>query len=117
MLELLIDENFNHRIVRGLRRSLPEVDYLIAQDVGLRGVDDPSLLAWAADQRRILVTHDLKTIPKHAYHRVRAGRVMPGVIAVPDTLPIGKAVDDLVLIAECGQTEDFDRLVAYLPLR
>ena len=72
MLPLLIDENLNHRILRGLRRRLPHLDYAIAQNIGLRGANDPQILARAAEARRILLTHDLRTIPKHAYERVNA---------------------------------------------
>jgi len=116
MLALLIDENLNHRIVRGLSRTLPEIDYAIAQNVGLQGRPDPALLAWAADQRRILVTHDLKTIPKFGYQRVKEKMPMPGVIAVPDTLSIGRAIEDLALIAECGEPDELANLVIFLPL-
>lgn len=71
---------------------------------------------WAAEQRRIVVTHDLKTVPRHAYERVKAGQLMPGVIAVPDTLLIGRAIEDLVVLAECGQAEELENRVLYLPL-
>ncbi len=117
MLAFLIDENFNHRILRGLKRALPRVDCVIAQTVGLNGHTDPEILAWAAEKHRILVTHDIKTIPKYAYERVKAGLPMPGVVAVPDTLPIGKAVEDLALLAECCTAGELGNLVLYLPLR
>lgn len=116
MLALLIDENLNQRILRGLKRAVPHLDYAVAQNVGLKGVSDSALLEWAAAQNRILVTHDLKTIPKHAYDRVRAGQAMPGVIAVPDTLPIGHAIEDLAVIVECSQSAELRNLILYLPL-
>ena len=94
MLPLLIDENLNHRILRGLRLVVPKLDYVIAQRPGLQGVPDPRLLAWCAEQARVLVTHDLNTIPKHSYERVRAGQPMPGIIALPDSLAIGQAIEE-----------------------
>src|SRR5213593_4430627 len=101
MLPLLIDENFNHRILRGLRRAVPHLDHVVAQNIELRGSLDPHMLAWAANHDRILVTHDLKTIPKHAYDRVKAGQAMPRVVAVPDSLSIRQAIEELALITEC----------------
>src|ERR1017187_2528634 len=86
MLALLIDENLNHRVLRGLLRSIPHLDYSLAATVGLRGADDPAVLELAARQNRLLATHDLRTIPKHAYNRVKAGLAMPGVIAIPNDL-------------------------------
>jgi hypothetical protein len=64
-----------------------------------------------------LVTHDLRTVPKYAYDRVKGGLPMPGVIAVPDTMPIGEVVQNLVLLAECCQASELENLVLYLPLR
>lgn len=70
MLRLLSDENFRGEILRGLRRRLPDVDVVRVQDVGLAGADDPAILAWAASEGRILVTHDRNTIPEFAYERM-----------------------------------------------
>ena len=78
MLRFAADENFNGDIVRGLVRRNPKLDIVRVQDVGLSGANDPSVLAWAADQRRIVVTHDISTLAKHALDRVFAGRPMPG---------------------------------------
>jgi Domain of unknown function (DUF5615) len=115
-LRLLIDENLDHRILRGLKLRLPSLDYIIAQATELKGVDDLELLAWAAEHDRVLVTHDLKTIPRYAYERVEAGRSMPGVIAVPDDLPVGQAIEEMVIIIECCAATEFKNAVFYLPV-
>ena len=88
----------------------------MVQDTALQGAKDPPLLAWAAEQRRILVTHDLKTIPKHAYERVEAGEAMPGVIAVPDSFAIGQAIEELAILIDCSEQQEWENLVIYLPL-
>jgi hypothetical protein len=63
MLQLVADENFNNDIVRGLLRRRPELDIVRLQDVvGLSGADDPTVLEWAAQQGRVLLTHDVSTI-------------------------------------------------------
>ena len=51
MLRLAADENFNNNIVRGLIRRQPELDIVRVQDVGLCGADDPTVLAWSAQER------------------------------------------------------------------
>jgi predicted nuclease of predicted toxin-antitoxin system len=66
MLRLLSDENFNGEVVRGLLRQLPDLDVVRTQDVGLLGKDDPAILAWAAAEGRILLTHDRRTVPDFA---------------------------------------------------
>jgi len=83
MMRLLLDENFNHHILRGLKLRVPNLDCVIAQRTELRGQEDPPLLDWAATKGRIFLTHDIKTIPKFAYERVKTGLPMPGVIAIP----------------------------------
>ena len=62
MLRLAADENFNGDIVRGLLRRNPKLDIVRVQDVGLSGADDPSVLQWAADKGRIVVTHDISRL-------------------------------------------------------
>ena len=49
MISLLTDENFDRRIIRGLRLRAPALDYVIAQALPIRGASDPALLAWAAE--------------------------------------------------------------------
>lgn len=115
MLSVLADENFSHRILRGIKLRAGNLDVLIAQNVGLGGTKDAALLAWAADERRIVLTHDRQTIPKHAYERIRSQQPMPGVIVVSDTMPVGEAVESLTIYLECGAAEDFEDLVIFLP--
>ena len=116
MLRFAADENFNGDIVRGLLRRNPKLDIIRVQDVGLSGADDPSVLEWAADQRRIVVTHDISTLAKHAFDRVVAGKPMPGVFEVTSVVPIGQAIDDLILVAECSHEGEWEGQVRYLPL-
>lgn len=96
MLRLAADENFNADIVRSLRRHLPELDLVRVQDVALSGANDPTVLAWAARERRILLTHDVSTLVGLALERVANGQPMPGIFAVPSRGSIGSSIDDLV---------------------
>ncbi len=116
MLRLLIDQDFDHDILRGLARRIPELDVLTAHEVGLSNATDPELLAWAAGAGRIIITHDRRTMPVHAAHRVATGEKMRGVIVVPRRLPISRAIDDLEITVACSLEEEFENLVRYLPL-
>jgi hypothetical protein len=62
------------------------LDFVLVQETAMQGLQDPPLLHEAAVLHRVLVTHDLKTVPRYAYARVAAGEPMPGIIAVPDDL-------------------------------
>lgn len=44
MIQYAADENFNHTIVRGIRRRSPEIDIVTVQEAGLSGSDEPTVL-------------------------------------------------------------------------
>ena len=99
-----------------LRRK-PDLDVVRVQDEGLRTADDPTILEWAAQAGRILLTHDVNTMTDHAYARVTQGLPMPGIFVVPQELSISQAIEDLLLIAECSIEEEYEGQVRYLPLQ
>jgi hypothetical protein len=92
MLRLVSDENFSGDIVRGLFRRLAKLDLVRVQDVGLTQTPDLDILEWAASQGRVLLSHDVSTVPPAAYRRVGEGKPTPGVFIVPDRMPIGQAI-------------------------
>jgi hypothetical protein len=117
MLFLAADENFNNDIVRGLLRRKPDLDIVRIQDEGLSGADDQAVLEWAAQNGRILLTHDVSTITHYAYDRVRSGRPMPGIFEVSRDIPINMVIDDILLLAEYSVDGEWEGQVRYLPLR
>ncbi|MBR8832161.1 MAG: hypothetical protein N5P05_002392 [Chroococcopsis gigantea SAG 12.99] len=117
MTLFLADENFNNQIVRGVLRQNPDVDIVRVQDVELSGADDPTVLEWAARQRRIVLTHDVATMTAFAYERVQAGLSMPGLFEVSRRVPVGLAIEEIILIAECSFEGEWEGQVIFLPLR
>jgi hypothetical protein len=116
MLPLAFDENFNNDILRALRRQAPNLELLRVQDVGLSGHDDPTVLNWAAQERRVLFSHDVSTMTRYAYERVQAGQSMPGLFEVGRDVPLAKAIEDILLIAECSVEGEWEGQVRYLPI-
>jgi hypothetical protein len=116
VLKLVSDENFDGDILRGLYRRRPDLDIVRVQDVGLSATPDPEVLAWAAVEGRILLTHDRDTMPRFAYDRVRAGLPMPGVFLVSDLIPVGQAIDEILLAIECLPSEECNNFVRFFPL-
>lgn len=113
MLRFLADENIEIALVQAVRRD-PRMDIVRAQDVGLSGADDPAVLAWAAEEDRLVITHDANTMPRHARERVNAGLPMPGVIEVPKPFRVGRVAEELVLFALCSHEREWDQRVVYL---
>ncbi|MCK6580607.1 MAG: DUF5615 family PIN-like protein [Anaerolineae bacterium] len=58
------DENFDGRILNGLRARLPDLDIVRVQDTEMAATPDEKLLMWLADEGRILLTHDVRTMPR-----------------------------------------------------
>ncbi len=117
MIRFAADENFNNDILRGLLRRKPDVDILRVQDAGLSGGDDGVILEWAAREGRILLTHDVSTITRHAQGRIEARLPMPGVFEVSRSIPIGRVIEDLVLIVDLSLEGEWENQIRYLPLR
>lgn len=116
MIRFLADENFNARIVRGVRRQARDIDILTAYEARLGRTPDAQLLAWAAEQHRAILTHDIKTLVGRAYERVKLGQPMAGVVAVGSRLGIGVAIADLALIGLCMEPEEMEGRGWFLPL-
>jgi predicted nuclease of predicted toxin-antitoxin system len=116
MLSLLADENLDGNIIRGVLRRVEGLSLIRVQDMGLSGSDDQTILQKAAEQKRVLVTHDVQTVTRFAYERIDAGLPMPGVIEVISSAPIGSLVEELALIVECYEDGELEGQVLYLPL-
>ena len=116
MLRLLADENLDGNILRGLQRRLTDLDVVRVQDLPISGAGDPEVLDWAARAGRVLVTHDVQTVTRFAYDRVRAGLSMAGVIEIPVTASTGVILPDLALVVEYLAPEELAGQILFLPL-
>jgi hypothetical protein len=116
MLRLLIDENFTHSILLGVKFRLPKLDFVLVRQIGLSGVKDPILLKWASQNDRTMLTHDIKTMPRFAEDLIMRSEPMAGVIAVPQKMAIGRAIEELELVIACHSQEEFRDRIQYLPL-
>ena len=93
LLRLLIDQDLDHVILRGLLLRVPTLDVITAHQVS--NTSDPDLLAWAAKQERIVVTHDRRTMPYHATSRIARAEKIAGIIVVSRRLPVSQVINDL----------------------
>jgi predicted nuclease of predicted toxin-antitoxin system len=116
VISFLVDQNFNEHIVDGLTRRIPTLDCILVRDVGLAAAPDPTILERAATQDRVLLTHDRRTIPPFAYARVAAGQPMPGVFLVSDDMPVGQAIDELLIAVHCLTPDECKDIVKSFPM-
>ena len=115
-VRFLADADLNRAIVNGALRQEPGVDFLTAQAAGLRKMKDPEVLALAAGQQRVLVSHDVGTLPAHFLRFTGAGKRSAGVFLVAQTLDIGTAIEELLLVWLASEASDWENRLEWLPL-
>lgn len=118
MLRLLADENLDYDLVRGALRLRPTLNFVRVQDVGFSGVSDPDILAWAAREARVVLTHDVKTMIRFASERISSSLTMTGLFIVhQEGAALSRLIDDLLLLDDCSDNEEWINRIIYLPLR
>ena|SRR5437667_193502 len=109
------DANLNEDIVTAVLRREPSIDFQTAVDANLRGVPDPDVLALAAQEGRILVTHDRKTMPHH-FAAFILNSQCPGVLIISQDLPVAEATEELILIWATTEADEWINCICNLPL-
>jgi hypothetical protein len=74
------------------------------------------VLEWAAQEGRLVLTHDVGTMTAAAWVRIRAGLPMPGIIEVSPDEPIGKTIEEILLIVSASTPGEYEGRVLFLPL-
>ncbi|MBV8896511.1 MAG: DUF5615 family PIN-like protein [Acidobacteriaceae bacterium] len=116
-MKWLADECFDNDVVRGLFRRRPDFDLVRTQDVSeIAGRDDKTVLEWAAEHERVVLTHDLATMVS-AFLQLQSQCPSSRIALVPDSLPPGQVIEDVLLLDECSNASDWTAGVIYLPLR
>ncbi len=115
-IRFLADADLNKAIVSGVLRREPSLDFLTAQAARLRRVTDPEVLALAAEQNRVLVSHDVGTMPAHFRAFRNAGRQSAGVFLISQSLDVGNAIDELLLAWVASDASEWKNRLVWLPL-
>jgi len=114
-MKLLLDENLEAAILRGLLRLSPGLDVVRVVDVGLAGAPDQAVLAWAAEQGRVVVSRDRATMSLEAARRIEAGEPMPGLLLIRRGASVGEVLRALELILACAQEGELEGVIEYIP--
>lgn len=109
------DADLNHIIVKATLRLEPGIDFQTALVAGLAGMADRDVLRLAAEQGRILVSHDRKTMPSHFGQFIRSEN-SPGLLIVSQKEPISRVAEELVLIWLATEPEEWVNRIRSLPL-
>jgi hypothetical protein len=115
LIKFQADADLDHDIVVAVRRREPAIDFASAADCKLAGVPDPEVLERSANQNRILITHDRRTMPQHFRDRIGKGESSPGVFIVSQFGPIGPVLDVIVMVWAASEASEWRDQLFYLP--
>ena len=110
-----MDVCFDGRVLRGLRRAVLDIDFQTATEAGLEGISDPEVLRIAAEQGRILVSQDRRTMPGH-FHQFISTAKSPGVILLREGISIAAAIEELALIWASSNPQEWENRLVWIPL-
>ncbi len=108
------DADLRRPIIAGLKRREPTIDFKTAQDAGLAGLNDETVLAIAADEGRLLVSHDVSTMPEH-FARFIQTRSSPGLILISQELSYHHAIEGLLRLWSTTDADDWRNILSFLP--
>lgn len=109
------DADLNQIIIKATLRLEPTIDFQTAHAVGLAGLDDREVLKLAAEQGRVLVSHDRKTMPIYFGEFVQSENC-PGLLIVSQKQPISLVAEDLLLIWLASEPEEWVNRMRSLPI-
>ena len=104
-IQFQADNDLKRAILNGVKRRQPAIDFQTAEDAQLDGLSDEEVLRLAADEGRILVSHDHRTMPVHFANFI-ATQESAGVILIAQALPLREAIEELLLIWEASTAEE-----------
>lgn len=81
----------------------------------LANLPDPDVQVLAAQEGRILVTHDRRTMPTHFGHFIEDHQ-SPGLIVISQKTEILSAIEDLILLWMASEAEEYVNLILTIPL-
>ena len=101
--------------MRAVLRRQPAIDFQTADEGQIRDLNDLDILATAASEGRIVVTHDRSTMPVH-FASFMARQDSPGVFILSKDSTLNVAVEELITIWEASEAEEWINTIQFLPL-
>ncbi len=109
------DEDLNQNIISAVLRINSKIDFQTATNADLKGLTDKQVLEFAANQKRILISHDQRTMPNHFAEFITKNKSY-GVLIVSKKLPIIEVSENIILIWEVFTDGEWINRIAFIPL-
>jgi hypothetical protein len=114
-LRFQADADLNESIVKGVLRREPTIDFKTATAARLRSLSDLEVLTSAAQEGRVLVSHDRKTMPRAFGDFVRTNE-SPGLILVSQRTEVLSVIEWMVLAWTVTEAAEWENRIVTVPL-
>ena len=110
------DADLNEDLVWGVRKAESLIDFQTANEANLHGLGDMIVLALAASENRILISHDRRTMPYHFAEFIQT-QTSSGVFILSKKFIFEQIIDDILLIWSASEAEEWINIISKLPLK
>ncbi len=117
-VRFLLDENLSPRLKLAVFRLNPKIDILRVGDEGTPsfGTLDPEILIYLQQSQRILLTDNRKSMPEHIETHWSNGGFIWGLFWLRPKATVRELADDLNLIWETTELEEWKNQLIWIPL-
>jgi len=114
----LLDENVDPRLRKALIRHSPDMVVWCVGDSGAPPLEtkDPEILIWCEKKRFTLVTNNRASMPVHLRDHFAEGKHIPGIFILKRNMIMREIIDELVLIWEVAEPDEYADEIKYLPI-
>ena len=118
MRRFLIDENISPQYRTQLLNHEPSLTVLVIgdEDAPPKSTPDPEILEWCEQHQFILITNNRESMPQHLSDHLSAGHHVPGIFTINLEVPMGKIIEELLLIAGASDADEYIDQITYIPL-
>lgn len=118
MRRFLIDENISPEYRTQLMRHEPSLTVLAVGDEGAppKSTLDPDILEWCEQHQFNLITNNRESMPQHLSDHKEKGGHVPAIFTINLAVPMGKIIEELLLIAGASDEDEYINEIKYLPL-
>ncbi len=117
MRRYLIDENISPKYRTQLLNHEPSLTVLAVGDEGAppKSTPDSEILEWCEQHQFNLITNNRESMPQHLSDHLSAGHHVPGIFTINLAVPMGKIIEELLLIVGASDEDEYIDEIKYLP--
>ena len=116
-IKFLLDENLSPSLKIAVLRLNPNIDILRVGDKNTPklGTLDPDVLIYLGTSQRLLITDNRTSMPEHLKEYWQTHQKIWGLLWVRPVTTMGKLAEELILIWETSEAEEWINVIDWIP--